>query len=169
MSDTAEKVVFQSALPDNSVMKLAVKIFRKKNSASEERIDQEASAILEWMLYLIFKLSTISKFIPENALLVEHRGRNVGVAVGWKDGNLLADYYPRKMVPKNHFDALEFALLELPLGCQIGMDCISELNLMWDGQQLWLAEVQLAANPTIEAYTKAVKSSIKILRENYQC
>lgn len=161
----AQKIIYP--LTDGRLT-YAVKIVREVNNNSEEPQDQTQMAYDEYAAYQLLRKSSIRSYIPEPHFLIKNRALKViGLAVEWKEGNLLADLVGQHPLTVDQIDAFEQALLRLNI--TINLDCLGEANIgvaSWENPGLWLAECWLHNQP-LDDFQQSVRQCMNSFREEY--
>ena len=75
---------------------LAAKIY--KSEVEGVPIDREQKARAEFAAYSLLSQTALSEFTPEaQALIMDDRGRIIGLTVTWREGRSLSDLAPKKV------------------------------------------------------------------------
>jgi len=146
----------------------AAKIYRNTNSSSGDRVNKVKESRHEFQSYLLTKRSSLENYIPAPfEMIQDDRGNDTGLLVEWKSGTELVEGYRRIYIPHAEISILENILLNLPENIWLNADSISESNVCWDGNQLWLAEPELRKFSSSSIWESVVKWQMKYFHENY--
>ncbi len=162
--DTAEKIVFPAVFAGE---KVAVKIYRKKDTGMLEPVDQAREAKDEYEFLIALHNSPLSPYLPKNTRLLMNRGNVIGLLAEWKEGATLSSLYGLVQIPDHILLTLQQCFLYLPHEYWPDPDGFSEGNICWDGSKLWLAELHSCKWGSAERYQQSVTSTFKLLLRDY--
>lgn len=162
--DGAEKIVYPVR---KEGMLYAAKIYRLKNASSYDQIDREASSRKEFRAYTVTSQSGMARYIPPPVEMIQDAsGKDVGLLVTWKDGDVLADIY-KQCLDRELIEEMRGILLGLPKPLWLDADSLSEANVGWDGSGLWLAEPKISTYKNSGYWKDMVNHQMDLLVESY--
>lgn len=163
-----EKTVYKMT---DGVHIIAAKIFLDQRDP-DVFLHKAREARREYSSYIRLRGSKIRDYIVEPYYLLSGpRSGIIGLAVEWRDGEVLADESRQCSILEDDINQLEGSMVAAAHeGLKLDSDSFGEYNLLLNpnySPRIFLAECKLVQNTSLEAYLKGVSTEMEYLRNFY--